>query len=92
MEKISRISNKQYRNYNLETLLTPLKLKQNKFKENFMNSFLQDSNQAQNKTRPNIPPTQKTKDSISDTRNFNHFIDRNKKYNINNKKIKIKDM
>ena len=88
MEKISRISNKQYRNYNLETLLTPLKLKQNKFKENFMNSFLQDSNQAQNKTRPNIPPTQKTKDSISDTRNFNHFIDRNKKYNINNKKNK----
>ena len=88
MEKISRISNKQYRNYNLETLLTPLKLKQNKFKENFMNSFLQDSNQAQNKTRPNIPPTQKTKCSISDTRNFNHFIDRNKKYNINNKKNK----
>ena len=88
MEKISRINNKQYKNYNLETLLTPLKLKQNKYKENFMNSFLQDSNQTQSRTRPNIPISQKTKDSISDARSFNHFIDRNKKFNINYKKNK----
>ena len=88
MEKISRINNKQYKNYNLETLLTPLKLKQNKYKENFMNSFLQDSNQTQSRTRPNIPISQKTKDSISDTRSFNHYIDINKKFNINYKKNK----
>ena len=87
MEKISRI-NKQYKNYTIETLLTPLKLKQNKYKENFMNIFLQDSNQTQNRVRANIPPTQKNKNSISDTRSFNHFIDRNKKYNINYKKNK----
>ena len=87
MEKITRI-NKQYKNYTIETLLTPLKLKQNKYKENFMNSFLQDSNQTQKRVRPNIPPTQKSKNSISDTRSFNHFIDRNKKYNINYKKNK----
>ena len=88
MEKISRINNKKYKTYNIETLLTPLKLQQNKYKENFMNSFLQDSNQTQNRTRPNIPISQKTKDSISDTRSFNHFIDRNKKYNVNYKKNK----
>ena len=87
MEKISRI-NKQYKNYNIETLLTPLKSKQNKYRENFMNSFFQDSNQAQNKTRPNIPINPKTKDSISDTKSFNHFIDRSKRYNINYKKNK----
>ena len=89
MEKISRV-NKQCKNYNLETLLTPLKLKQskNRYKENFMNSFLQDSNKSQSKTRPNIPNNQKTKDSISDTRSFNHYIERNKRYNINSKKNK----
>ena len=87
MEKIFKISklNKNPMKYNIETFTTPIKTKQQKYKENILNSFLQDTyNQNSSITRPNIPNSKITKNPNQDRIFYNQFIERKGKYDNNN--------
>ena len=91
MEKIFKLSKltKYPNNYNFESIRTPIKINQNKSRENILNSFLEE---IQSKTKPknkyNIPINQKQKDSETEKIKYNQFVERRSKYNnkTNNKK------
>ena len=91
METIFKISNKNkyHKNYSIETLLSPVKSKNNKTKENISNDFFQDRYyNYQSKTRPNLPINQKNNDSKINSIFGNQFNDSNNNYsNINLKNI-----
>jgi hypothetical protein len=64
MEKIFKLSklNKYPINYNIDTISTPIKLNPNKYKETFINNFLQEiQNQNKVKNKTSIPFNSKKK-------------------------------
>ena len=87
MEKIFKLKGNNYPvKYTIDEFATPIKITQNKYKENILNSFLQDDQYQNNKpkVRLNIPFNKKTKDSQSDLINYNKFVERKSKYDNNN--------
>jgi hypothetical protein len=91
MEKIFKLSKltKYPNNYNFESIRTPIKINQNKCRENILNSFLEEiQSQTKPKNKYNIPINQKQKDSETEKIKYNQFMERKSKYNnkTNNKK------
>ncbi len=92
MEKIFKIAklSKNSMNDKIEAFKTPIKAKPYKYKENILNTFLQDnSNQNKSKKNPIIPHNKNNskimKNSKQDNNNYyNQFIERKGKYDNNN--------
>ena len=94
MEKIFKLSklSKYPINYNIESLGTPIKINPNKYKENILNTFLQDIEiQTKQNSKYNIPINQKQKDSESEKIKYNQFIERKGKYSNNTNTCKKLD-
>ena len=90
MEKIFKIAklSKNSMNDKIEAFKTPIKAKPYKYKENILNTFLQDnSNQNKSKKNPIIPHNKNNskimKNSKQDNNNYyNQFIERKGKYDM----------
>ena len=100
MEKILKFSKKNnYQiNYNIESITTPIKINPNKYKENILNSFLQEK-QSQKKpinkySIPVSPKSKTNKNKESDSIEYNQIIERKGKYsnNYNQKNEKKKNI
>lgn len=93
MEKIFKLSklNKYPINYNIDAISTPIKLNPNKYKETFINNFLQEiQNQNKVKNKTSIPFNSKKKIQETNTIEYNQVIERKGKYsNIHSNKNTI---
>ena len=100
MDKILKISKKNnYQiNYNIESIATPIKINPNKYKENILNSFLQEKQshkKQMDKYSIPVSPKSKTKNNKeSDSIEYYQIIERKGKYsnNYNKKSEKNKYM